>query len=511
MQDYAMMKARGLIHPHQKLKLHLGCGGTMMEGYINVDYPSSEHNLMQVCADYEADLAMMDMPESSVDEIRIHHVFEHFNRVVALGLLIRWHKWLKPGGELIIETPDFIGTSAAALESPVSDQIALVRHLEGDHTAAWGYHIGQWFPARFEKTLVALGYSDLEMTKVATPWHTPPLHNITVKCQKRVAHDTAVSLEAAEGLLRDSMVAQAEMPTWRIWCEQLRAFVDAFQLPHQPSFAAQSAPVASPPAAQPGAEAGEGQQQPVHALIDAMLSQIGAQPPIGDIQGFNQKDRDAWIASVAAQIPPGSSVLDVGAGSCPYREVFAHTGYKTHDFKKYEGYIDADRQEGTYGELDYISDIVALPILSGSFDVVMCTEVLEHVPEPIRAFGEMARVVRPGGLLILTAPLGSGLHQEPFHFYGGYTPHWYEMMAKRFGLIVEEISPNGTFFKNLAQECARVAWTLEQHKAGHGPHVEAVGQLFGELLPRYLFGLDAAYPNPAFTIGYHVKLRKPAG
>lgn len=68
-----------------------------------------------------------------------------------------------------------------------------------------------------------------------------------------------------------------------------------------------------------------------------------------------------------------------------------------------------------------------------SFDVVLCTEVLEHEPEPIRAVHEFARIVRPGGKLLLTAPLGSGLHQDPFHFYGGYTPYWYRRFLTEAG------------------------------------------------------------------------------
>ena len=522
MNDHQAMMDKGLIVPGQTVRLHLGCGGTRMPGYVNIDFPPSSHNVMDVIADYEADLASMDFPEASVDEIRIHHAFEHFNRVVALGMLVRWHKWLKLGGQLMIETPDFVETSRAALTTDVKHQIALVRHLEGDQTADWGYHIGQWFGARFERTLVCLGYGEIVVSKQQTPWHTPPLHNVTVVCKKTIGHDAAASIDAGKQLLRDSIVAPEEAPTWQVWCEQLNDFLLKNQQPHTPAFARKvetgdvaGNPVSGTPSLLPqtpspmGVAIGEQTQHPVKDFVELMLSKVGDLPPIGDIQGFNQRDRDIWIRNAAKQIAAGSSVLDVGAGSCPYRKDFDHTTYKTHDFKQYDGYIDPQKHEGLYGEMDYVSDIVSLPIPSKSFDVVLCTEVLEHVPEPIRAFGEMARILRPGGQMILTAPLGSGLHQEPFHFYGGYTPHWYKMVADRFGLVIEELVPNGTFFKHLAQECARVAWTLDTHKSAHGDHLGAVGLLFGELLPRYLFGLDDQFPNPAFTIGYHVRLRKP--
>lgn len=248
----------------------------------------------------------------------------------------------------------------------------------------------------------------------------------------------------------------------------------------------------------------------VAALVSLLevMAQSAPETPLAAIQDFNQRGRDAWVAARAAEIPPGSNVLDVGAGPCPYRALFSDCRYETHDFTAYEGYRDSARGEGLYGAIDHVSDILALPVADGAFDVVLCTEVLEHVPEPIRAVGEMARVLKSGGVMILTAPLGAGLHQEPYHFYGGYTPHWYAMVANRFGLTVGRIEPNGGFFKHLAQECARVTWTMDKHRAGHGSNADAVALLFGELLPRYLYALDERFPEDGFTVGFHVVLRK---
>ena len=49
---------------------------------------------------------------------------------------------------------------------------------------------------------------------------------------------------------------------------------------------------------------------------------------------FNQVGRTQWIAEQAAKIPKEARVLDVGAGSSPYRSFFAHCNFKTHDFAK---------------------------------------------------------------------------------------------------------------------------------------------------------------------------------
>ena len=228
--------------------------------------------------------------------------------------------------------------------------------------------------------------------------------------------------------------------------------------------------------------------------------------PIEGLLRFNQGDRDKWVQKKAKTVPAGASILDVGAGPGPYRSVFAHCSYKSHDFGQYEGYID--NREGLYTAIDYVSDITNIPVPENSFDYILCTETLEHVPEPIEALREMARILKPGGRMFLTAPAMSGLHQLPYHFYSGYTPFWYKHFCEKFGLEIIELIPNGGFFKLLAQECARVAWTMDVHGDIHGDDREAVGTLFGEVLPRFLFRLDDKCLIDQFTVGYHVEARK---
>lgn len=238
-----------------------------------------------------------------------------------------------------------------------------------------------------------------------------------------------------------------------------------------------------------------------------LKSASASQFSLNEIHNFNQRERDRWVAAMASSIRSGSRVLDVGAGTCPYRQLFAHCDYRTHDFKQYKG----EKLGGTseYGEIDYVSDIVDIPVPDASFDVLLCTEVFEHVPEPIRALEEMARIVKPGGRLLITAPLGSGLHQLPYHYYGGYTPYWYEHFAAKFGLEIREITPNGGFFRLLAQECNRFAWTYRQNAHLHGANSAEMFNFFSDVLPRYLFSLEERHFMDQFTVGYHVEMAKP--
>ena len=135
------------------------------------------------------------------------------------------------------------------------------------------------------------------------------------------------------------------------------------------------------------------------------------------IYNFGFVERDIWIKKIATTIPSGKTVLDVGAGTAPYKNLFKHCIYKTHDFAKLNK--EQNKAGKNYCQLDYISNIDNIPVEDKSFDVIICTEVLEHVPEPIKAIKEFARIIKPQGMIILSAPLAGFVHQEPYHFYGG--------------------------------------------------------------------------------------------
>src|SRR4051794_29938546 len=116
-----------------------------------------------------------------------------------------------------------------------------------------------------------------------------------------------------------------------------------------------------------------------------------------DIFTFNDFERDAWVARQAALLPRGARVLDVGAGPCRYRRLFDHCGYESQDFAQYEGSQQgpfSDKEQWHYGRIDYVCDATEIPVSAGSFDAVLCTEVLEHVPRPVDVVRELARVLR---------------------------------------------------------------------------------------------------------------------
>jgi len=232
---------------------------------------------------------------------------------------------------------------------------------------------------------------------------------------------------------------------------------------------------------------------------------------IGQIVGFNQINRDKWVAGIAKRLPPGTKVLDVGAGECRYRDLFVHCEYRTQDFSQYEGTREGVLKENwKYGQIDYVSDVTSIPVSDSSFDCVLCTEVLEHVPEPILAIREFNRILKPGGYLFLSAPLGSGIHQQPYHYYGGFTPHFYRKFLPEHGFEIIKIEPNGGFFRHCLQEIDRAAEIIQSnrnYKRWH-PMYWVLSRAFRRLIPIWFSRLDDEIFVEDFTVGYHVEAKK---
>jgi len=227
------------------------------------------------------------------------------------------------------------------------------------------------------------------------------------------------------------------------------------------------------------------------------------------ILNYNVVERDAWVARQAEALPAGSRILDAGAGSCPYRHLFALCRYQTQDFTSLQGH---QLSGGGYGAIDYVCDIAAIPVGDGYFDAVLCSEVIEHVPDPVSVMAEFARILKPGGRLILTAPLGSGIHQEPYHYYGGYTPFWYEKVLSEKGFGEIAVQANGGSLKAFAQEALRFA-QMTMPFAGILPFFASLIWLpfwllllpvLGGLIPLAAHLLDRFDDKQHFTVGYFV-------
>ena len=115
------------------------------------------------------------------------------------------------------------------------------------------------------------------------------------------------------------------------------------------------------------------------------------------------------IQRLIAALPAASAgavALDLGSDKCPYRALLESRGYTVKT-------LDLTLEHGA----DYAGTAEETGLPSESFDVVLCTQVIEHCMNPWRALAEAHRILKPGGALIVSAPHVWFYHPHP-------TDHW---------------------------------------------------------------------------------------
>jgi SAM-dependent methyltransferase len=138
----------------------------------------------------------------------------------------------------------------------------------------------------------------------------------------------------------------------------------------------------------------------------------------------------------AIQAHARGRLLDVGCGHVPL--------YDTYRSLVSENVcIDWENTLHANPHLDHTVDLTGpLPFGDAVFDTVLLTDVLEHIPEPMKLVAEIARVLRPGGRLIAGVPFLYWLHEEP-HDYYRYTEFALRRFCERNQLRVLELDSYG--------------------------------------------------------------------
>ena len=223
--------------------------------------------------------------------------------------------------------------------------------------------------------------------------------------------------------------------------------------------------------------------------------------------------RSQWVKSKLSSLPANSTILDIGAGQQPYRQYCEHVNYKSQDFAKYKPgeYLGEGLQhsEWDYKELDYECDATNIPIASSSFDNVLCTEVLEHVPEPALVLKECLRLTKPSGLIFVTVPQSSLPHMLPYCFYSGFTIQFFRHFASANDSRLLEYQANGGPLDLFAQELYR--YLVYKRKKRIIRYLVAF--LLSPLFLMIYFVRRGCYSNERehnWNLGWHIVLQRNA-
>lgn len=200
---------------------------------------------------------------------------------------------------------------------------------------------------------------------------------------------------------------------------------------------------------------------------------------------------DRFIAAHASD----ARTLDIGAQNGPYAKYFPRR-------------IALDIRGGE--RVHVIGDVQQLCIRDASVDLVLCTEVLEHVPEPQRALDEMFRVLAPGGRLLLTTRFLFPIHDAP-HDYFRFTKYGLRYLLRRFEIleIQEETTAVGTLavlLQRLGMQARTLDWTP----------LRAMWLVAAQVARPFSFLITDEYGDSRrrmpergiMTSGYHVACRK---
>lgn len=186
-----------------------------------------------------------------------------------------------------------------------------------------------------------------------------------------------------------------------------------------------------------------------------------------------------FVSEAAASLSKGALVLDAGAGDSLYKSLFSEMIYESADFCQVQK---------EYSKVTYVCDLANIPVEDNRYDMVLLTQVLEHIPEPKNVLKEIHRILKPKGEIWLSAPLFYQEHEIPFDFYR-YTQFGFKHLLQSANLTVKKIEWVEGYYGTLSYQLATSAKALPRNPKYYG------GGIIG-----YFTSIIVLYLKPLFFI-----------
>jgi 2-polyprenyl-3-methyl-5-hydroxy-6-metoxy-1,4-benzoquinol methylase len=229
-------------------------------------------------------------------------------------------------------------------------------------------------------------------------------------------------------------------------------------------------------------------REAVKGKVSSQDPAVRSRPPLWryDYLSLESLSRDVGaLIAQASRLTSGGLCLDVGSNTGPYTARLREAGYQVESM---------DIEPGTSTYVGFIEDI---PIEKEKYDAVLCTQVLEHSNKPWRGVTEISRILKPGGVAILSAPHVWFFHPHPTDHWR-FTQQGMATLCAEAGLEVLELRGQLGAVANLVQIVNFLAYGV-LGKIG-GP-LYAVNNVLGIIA-------DKIVPNELFCGNFAVLARK---
>jgi SAM-dependent methyltransferase len=192
------------------------------------------------------------------------------------------------------------------------------------------------------------------------------------------------------------------------------------------------------------------------------------------------------------------TMLDIGCGTRRYESIFREA---------VDTYIGLDWPEIEDRALpDVIGDAMNMPFMDTSVDVVLATELMEHLPYPHNFLMEVIRVMREDGVLILSVPFMEPIHEEPRDYYR-FTPFSLRLLLEQHGFSIRKIWNKGGWWSVVLGSFINQSlydWATSRDKDGHR-HYSFLTYVVLPIcaLSQWLaYQLDRVFHSQRYTLGY---------